>query len=267
VVTYGPGDQPRHIYASTMASMRAVGLVLAVSLVVGACSGAPVGGLEWERLTSENFPDILSSDLRTIVAGGPGFVAAGSDDVSGDAVVWVSEDGTQWTRVAEAALTKPDTNERIEAIAVGGAGLVAIGNQWVEGRYGGGEYSDGTHPVAWVSPDGSAWMRVDDDAFLGPEGSRVWASDITVGGPGFVAVGEVRQADYSRLAVVWVSDDGTDWDRVAQAEGIWGESLVSITSTGTDLVAIGYIDRPVIMIWTSPDGLRWQAATSLSQVR
>jgi len=68
-----------------------------------------------------------------VVVGGPGLVAVGHNapgDGDVDAAVWESADGITWTRVAhdEAVFGGPD-HQWMQAVVVGGPGLVAVGRQ------------------------------------------------------------------------------------------------------------------------------------------
>ena len=86
--------------------------------------------------------------------------------------------------------------------------------------------------------------------------------DVTVGGPGLVAVGNVR-GDDSAGAAVWTSVDGYAWTRVPHDPEVFGDAgfesdwlMESVTVGGPGLVAIGKADGATA-VWTSPDGLTW----------
>ena len=104
-----------------------------------------------------------------VVVGGPGLVAVGENDLG--APVWTSVDGITWARVPddEAAF---NANTRIFNVTATSAGLMAFGDPGLG------------YPGVWTSVDGITWARVDDAVF-----GRAAPSDVTVGGPGLVAVG------------------------------------------------------------------------------
>jgi len=86
-------------------------------------------------------------------------------------------------------------------------------------------------------------------------------SDVTVGGPGLVAVG---QADDG--AAVWTSVDGITWTRVPHDEAVFGGNdhplMTSVTVGGPGLVAVGVDDSEPhdpsgAVAWTSIDGITW----------
>ena len=88
------------------------------------------------------------------------------------------------------------------------------------------------------TPSSPTWSRVPDDetVFGGPDGQGM--GSVTVGGPGFVAVG----ADGDDAAV-WTSVDGIRWSRVPHDEDVFGGpgglGMSSVTAGGPGLVAVG----------------------------
>jgi len=95
-------------------------------------------------------------------------------------------------------------------------------------------------------------------------------NDVTVGGPGLVAVGQDggigpwdNNADTN--AAVWTSVDGINWSRVPHDETVFGTggnpSMLSVTVGGPGLVAVGADYHPLSLaetpVWTSPDGITW----------
>jgi hypothetical protein len=102
----------------------------------------------------------------------------------------------------------------------------------------------------------AGWSRVSHDAsvFAGFGGQSM--RDVTVGGPGFVAVG-ADNAD----AAVWTSLDGFTWSRVPHDEGVFGGAgMGSVTVGGPGLVAVGSSQPDnggAATVWTSADGVTW----------
>lgn len=58
---------------------------------------------------------------------------------------------------------------------------------------------------------GGAWTRVPPDADVFGVGREEPMADVTSGGPGLVAVGHDSRLE---AGVVWVSEDGAEWERV-----------------------------------------------------
>lgn len=143
-------------------------------------------------------------------------------------------------------------------VTVGGPGLVAVGAT-------GGWFGVGDAAV-WTSVDGITWTRVthDENVFGGANSQTMW--DVTVGGPGLVAVGHDGHGildDVSDVdAAVWTSVDGVTWLRVPHDEEVFGRAwMESVTVGGPGLVAVGgtdgYFTDGDAVVWTSTDGITW----------
>ena len=157
-------------------------------------------GVTWTRVSHDEsvFGGTNDQAMVDVAAGGPGLVAVGYDFSGGDrdAAVWTSSDGVVWTRVPDDAsvLGGPDS-QVIERVAVGGSGLVAVGQD---------DSGGGWDATMWTSSDGFTWTRVphDDSLSGGSVGQAVLG--VVARGPGFVAVGEdFSDGDWD--AAVWVS--------------------------------------------------------------
>ena len=183
-----------------------------------------------------------------MVPGGPGLVAAGSapNGEETDAAVWVSTDGQAWTRIEDDAQFGGPRDQRIVAVSSVGLGLVAIGEDWSGGP---------PVTVAWVSPDGYEWERVDDTAL---EDGTVNA--LVAGGPGLVAAGyEWLGGDWT--AAIWVSADGRTWERI-EDPNLGDGQIEAVAAGGPGLVAAGYTydsgGSGDAVIWVSIDGYTWE---------
>jgi len=110
-------------------------------------------------------------------------------------------------------------------------------------------------PSVPIEESVSDWSRVphDESVFGGP--GYQWMVDVTVGGPGFVAVGGDSPSgqDEPEDAAVWTSVDGVSWSRVPYDETVFGGAeMVSVTAGGPGLVVVGGDT-----VWTSVDGVSW----------
>jgi hypothetical protein len=196
-------------------------------------------------------------EMRSVVVGGPGFVAVGYDEAGGDrdAAVWTSSDGLAWTRVPhdEAVFggiwdqeAGRNWDQVMHSVVVGGPGLVAVG-------------IDAYDAAVWTSPDGLAWTRVPhDETVFGGSGRQSMVSAVA-GGPGLVAVGnDYSEDDWENDAAVWTSPDGLTWARVSHDEEVFsaGQRMSSVVVGGPGLVAVG-VDHNDAAVWTSPDGITW----------
>ena len=145
-------------------------------------------------------------EIEDAVAGGPGFVAVGTEaefasgkldfvdqvfsGFEGPAsglrgAIWASEDGLAWRRLPDEQL--PDSGEgnvRLFSVTTGGPGLVAVG--WRR-------LARDLIPVVWTSTGGETWsLTAELEATRGTSGERLGGqimTDVVAGGPGLVAVG------------------------------------------------------------------------------
>ena len=152
-------------------------------------------------------------------------------------------------------------DQRIEAVAAGGPGLVAVGSEYAP------DATEGD-TVVWTSPDGRNWSRASGaNPDLGGPGDQQMSA-VVAGGPGLVAVGGERVGDQGEGdAAVWTSPDGQDWTLVPDPDSVFGgfsrQDMRSVTLGGPGLVAVGteFTDRgDRAAVWTSSDGLAWQRA-------
>jgi hypothetical protein len=106
------------------------------------------------------------------------------------------------------------------------------------------------------------WTRVPHQASF--EGG--WIAAATTGGPGIVAVGG---ATAGADAAVWLSTDGSTWERIASATfrgepdqwGTDGDQFMADVAVGPrGLVAVGGDTQAGAAVWVSPDGRTWTRA-------
>ena len=122
-------------------------------------------------------------------------------------------------------------------------------------------FVSGDEPQA--DTDSYTWSRVPHDE--GVFGDKVpftrGMGDVTVGGPGLVAVGQGDDG-----ATVWTSVDGITWSRVPHDDAVFGgeNTMWSVTRGGPGLVAVGGGAGPEherddgdVAVWTSVDGITW----------
>jgi len=124
-----------------------------------------VDGLAWARVpgTRRSSRRELAGDER-VVAGGPGLVAVGYDSASqgwsgldANAAVWTSADGIAWARVPNAEMFGDRLMQMMNAVTVGGPGLVAVGYDGAVNRY---------DAAVWTSVDGLTWARIPQDELV-----------------------------------------------------------------------------------------------------
>ena len=136
----------------------------------------------------------------------------------------------------------------------------------------------GGDAAVWTSVDGLTSSRVlhDEGVFGGTDEASM--SDVTVGGPGLVAVGSDgferddavqgqlanSDRDFSGRAAVWTSVDGINWSRVPNDETVFGgegnQWMSIVAAVGPGLVAVGgewSSEVHAAAVWTSVDGITW----------
>ncbi|MEX0626871.1 MAG: hypothetical protein WD402_10020 [Chloroflexota bacterium] len=185
--------------------------------------------------------DYAATTMTSIVQGPGGLVAVGTwqtIDVSTPRI-WYSTDGQRWTSVYG-----PSGFERIEALAVGGPGYVAIGLASDDGFTG--------RPQVWTSADGRDWTSMDS---VGVTGSL---NDVIGEAGMMVAVGGSGSAASS-----FVSTDGATWTAAPEQGALQGAEMTSVAFRDGAFVATGALTGPgdtypaTPAIWHSRDGLNW----------
>ena len=192
----------------------------------------------------------VAERMTTVIATPFGFLAGGSvgpELFERHARFWISADGNTWQPVAD-----DDTafaNAEVRSIVPWETGFVAVG------VLGSGQRPTGS--VAWTSPDGQHWTRIDaPDLLLGRAVALVTAPF-----GGLVAVG----ADLNEHeAFVWLSEDGSSWRLVpgeASRQYHGKVRMTDVVAVGSHLVAIGNyvgLQRGTATSWVSDDGLHWR---------
>ena len=213
-------------------------------------------GVTWDRhavaiLGTDGVPERMTS----VAAGPSGFVAGGSvgpELADRHARFWRSADGITWEPIADEA--SAFANAEVRSITPFKGGFVAVGVV--------GNLQAPTGAVAWVSPDGGTWTRVDDPAFVA--GVAVSVAPAPWGG--VVAVGSTVDR---KNAVAWTSADGLAWRRAPdepsrQHSGgfAWMTDVVAIGDVAIAVGDVQGLQRGTAESWTSRDGLKWTMSMS-----
>jgi hypothetical protein len=178
--------------------------------------------------------------FRGVSARDSQLIAVGRDS-AGRGVVFLSNDGTQWTQVAPQAGALPSFG----AVAAWRDGFVA--------------FADSGSTILWTSRDGRAWTPVRPT-------SRAFAdaavTDVVAGGPGLVAVGarlDPGETDEPVGGLVWTSRDGATWTRVGgeRTFDLNHGNMNTVAVGGPGLIAAG-TDIDGSVVWTSRDGTSWE---------
>jgi hypothetical protein len=168
-----------------------------------------------------------TSELTGVAVGPLGLIAYGGVCCgSEEPAMWVSDDGVAWMRVRIAGDFDPRTS--YVARVVGHAtGWVAVG-------------TTGDRAAMWTSADGRTWTAVDP---VGAGLGRGTVSDVALSGDQLVAVGTIDDAAGTHDGAIWMSRDGENWLRVAEADpsltGPDETELVRVVSHAGGLFIVG----------------------------
>ncbi len=234
----------------------------AVALAAGLAVFVLIGGFAWlvggtgSEVIEEPMPAVTTSTPPTVSDATPPVLVRLTQVLGGS----VSTDSPP-TPVFVGQAT--DVDESVMAtVTVGGPGLVAGGaSHTVE--------VEGIDAAVWVSSDGRAWQRIDDDAGVFGDamsvtgaGSDQFINDIAGGSFGVVAVGaDGRVLEHD--AAVWVSNDGLVWERLPHDADVFGgegdQFMHSAVQTSGAVVVVGESGGEAAA-WVSRDGTRWARA-------
>jgi hypothetical protein len=229
-------------------------------VAVGRSGPAPLAWTSRDGRSWESHPVAILGDgsvaerMTTVLATPDGFIAGGSigpELSERHARFWRSAEGVTWEPVANDAAAFADAEVR--SIAPLGAGYVAVGVV--------GTVQEVTGSVAWTSPDGRTWSRVD-----APDLGRGRAVAV-VAAPagGLVAVGSDLD---EHEAFAWTSPDGRAWTLAPGEPSRQYPGKVRMTDVivvGEELIGVGNyvgLQRGTAISWVSRDGLTWQKAIS-----
>ncbi|MEV8376924.1 sialidase family protein [Kribbella sp. NPDC056861] len=149
------------------------------------------------------------------------------------------------------------TNQTLEAVAVRGRAVVAVGTDLS---------AKVSRPLFLSSADaGGSWTRRDlDKESTDRSGTFESATDVAAGPSGFVAIGSSNNRP-----VLWHSKDGDSWQRQMLDRKVFTatDQLTAITATKTGFAIVGDSPLPAagyddhLIYWQSTDGLSWRRAT------
>ena len=209
-------------------------------------------GAEWTAVTVPTRGPggaAAAERMTAIVATSDGYLAGGSvgpELGARRARFWHSSDGWSWTPVPDEAAAFADAEVR--SIVRFGSGFVAVG------FLGTGEMPTGS--VAWTSPDGVRWRRID-----APDLRTGRAVALTVASSGgLVAVGSDLDI---HEALVWTSADGSAWTRAPgePSRQYSGKIRMNDVTVVGDNNGLQYANMAA---WSSRDGIHWARATDVA---
>ena len=234
------------------------GGLVAYREVPGAVDGGPTTTL----LTSSDGeawdPVLETAGLRIdgLVAGGPGYVAVGTQYLppgAGDLnlapwAAW-SVDGATWQ---EAEVALPGT--WLSGLIATGDGFVALGHS----------QEPGLLNILWTSADGKSWSPAPGDPF----GGDVTVDRLVAGTGGYVAEGHRDATGGPGALVMWHSTDAVAWELAAGGASFEdafgaGPLVAGVVPVGDGFVMVGSAWAGPPAAWTSTDGREWGAPARL----
>ncbi|MEV0969125.1 hypothetical protein [Microtetraspora glauca] len=223
------------------------------------------GGGKWElgRVVGPAGYDIVGGAVGRVVGGGGHWLAAGTDapGSAGPAArgMWVSSDGKTWTAVDPGRLTAFWSQDRITDLARTATGFVAVGTATLR---------DGTAgPVAWVSPDGRGWTRVDTGQIGTPDKVRGMRA-VAARGDQVVALADPGEGD-SASVVLRSADGGRSWLRTAVALADVRPEPGALAATGKGFVLVPTRQRSAageVRVFCSGDGAKWEQCGTIGKL-
>jgi hypothetical protein len=234
----------------------------------------------WQRVGESLMAPVVGT-LDMTVVGSRLFVVGfdpGEDNFRQNGVIFTSDDGVSWVRLAEGDPALNLGAVLMYAVTDGGPGLVAVG-------MGCENETEGCTPYAtvWTSVDGTSWTRSPEDPAIFGDTTTQTSGMVGVADTshGLIATGAMEYWTLDDEGVeelvtihpaVWVSDDGFTWERAWEGAGSavdpndYGDVYVNMDSVveGPDgrLVAVGATldenGESIATVWTSSDGREWE---------
>jgi len=199
-------------------------------------------GIDWQPVPDD--PEAFANaEVRAISPFEGGFVAIGmlgtTQEPTG-AVAWTSPDGFGWERhesggfaggVAAAIVVAPF------------GGLVAVGST-----------IDRHEALTWTSTDGRSWTRAPSEPSRQFGEGYIWMRDVVAVDDALLAVGDVQPLQRA-TGTVWISTDGTSWERAPVAPVMEQADIYGIAAGGPGALVVGDFGGPdshVPRAWFSP---------------
>ena len=233
---------------------------LAVGGVIAGAARHPVvvgsaDGRTWQAADGEAAFAAPGLVTEQAAAGRGGYVIVGYQDARGTtAAAWWSAGLAGWQRAAvppgpQGAQgpqgTQGAQGTQMLAAAAAPAGFVAVGRS-------------GAGPAAWTSPDGRHWSQVNLPVPVGAR--RAVLQHVASSGRIVAAVGTALTDAGQQVPFAARSADGG---------AVWTESALPVPSGAAAVTAAGAFGSTQghrdVVVWTSPDGSAWRAATPSGQ--
>ena len=259
-----PGIQQLTGITNGSAGWLAVGGVTAAApehpVVIGSADGSV-----WSAADGE--PVFTGSGLFTeqAAADRDGYVIVGWQLVTPTrtvAAAWWSAGLTGWHRAGGAVAGAGSAGGAAGAVAdAGGSSQMLAVTATADGFLAVG--SHGSRPAAWTTPDGRTWSQADLPLPAGATGAVL--EHVAADGRIVVAVGVAQTAAGQVPFAARSADGGRTWTEAALPVPAGTAQVSALAAAGGSFTVTGMFGvRPGeqdVVVWTSPDGTTWQAAT------
>lgn len=207
-------------------------------------AGLPAAAIAQEEPTTatDMWLSTVKKDAQAVAPYAGGFVLVGGAAKKPNAKIWLSDDGSTWSRVPDEDKFDGVALKRVTAF---GDGIVALGTQ-------------GRKLVSLYSPDGVSWTKRNVGAAA--KGMELFPDAVTDGPAGLIAATSMIGQDLAGQRF-YASTDGTTWQEIDPPSDTAQGIFTSITATDDEYIALA---RPFFMpaddlYWRSPDGVSWES--------
>ncbi|WP_192777881.1 hypothetical protein [Nonomuraea africana] len=207
---------------------------------------SPDSGATWQLA---NVTGGTTTTVQRVVGANGRWLAFGQDGVGDERGLWTSTDGFTWAAVEQSGLQVFRKGDLIHDIARTTSGFVAVGRTVLQ---------DGTPgPVAWHSPDGRAWTRVDSKDIGTPDKVREFRT-VVAREDQVVVLAQPAQGGGS--VVMRSTDGGRTWVRTATQLPNIAPRQGTLAVLPTRFVLVPTKDRDPagdVHVYCSPTGAEW----------
>ncbi|MBB3730659.1 hypothetical protein [Nonomuraea dietziae] len=207
---------------------------------------SPDSGATWQLA---NVTGSTTTTVQRVVGANGRWLAFGQDGVGDERGLWTSTDGFTWAAVEPSGLQVFRKGDLIHDIARTTSGFVAVGRTVLQ---------DGTPgPVAWHSPDGRAWTRVDSKDIGTPDKVREFRT-VVAREDQVVVLAQPAQGGGS--VVMRSTDGGRTWVRTATQLPDIAPRQGTLAVLPTRFVLIPTKQRDPagdVHVYCSPTGAEW----------
>jgi hypothetical protein len=222
--------------------------------------------VKWQRQTGPTTSTADGWDLMVdaTVLDDHGTAILNVDTDGAEPQVWISGDGLHWGAASVPDPVKGMTRDdllSLQSIAVGGPGLVAVGEF-------DDTLADTSNSVVWTSVDGRSWT-VDNDLTIAQGLGLQWVGSA---GGSLIAFGAVTNGA-ANAAADWTSPDGLHWQVGSSATAAQvADGLIDLESVDNTLTAFvgpptdtngDFLDGKSIEVWRATDVGDWQQVGTL----